>query len=321
IYSVLVMLNVLFETYCAARQSFRASSLLAVQRDVVATIATLIGAFWYRRLDAIFLALIIGRAVSFLVSVAYVGLRLDGFRSRRYFFNMREQVRYGMVLGIGGTVGTFAMRLHEMAVSRSYEVGDYAIYAAGLKQIPVLQFFGQSVAAVALGQFAVLVKNEDWEGVRRLWDRILGTMYGVGLPVALFLIAVADPLVRLMFTNEYANAISIFRINTIASLALVLNSTLVLRAMDRNDVTLKVNLVHIALLPPGLMLGIRMFGMNGAVAVHTLLMLGSKVAAQAYLNRLVPVHLAYVASRRATGAFYVDSWRKGRQLLARVAAR
>lgn len=321
VYAMLVMLNVALESYCAARQEIRAASFLTLQREVVATLATLIAAFMYRSLDKVFLALIVGRVVTLLVGLAWVHFRLHGFRSRRYFFGIREQVRYGIVLGVGGSIGTVAMKLHEVAVSRSYDLETYAVYATGLKQIPVLQFFSQSIAAVALAQFAVLVKQEDWAGVRALWERVLGTMYGVGLPVILLFVAVADPLVRFLFTSEYADAVSIFRINMLATLSLVLNSTLVLRAMDRNDVTLKVNAATFMLLLPALYAGRELAGPEGIIAAHALMLLLNRAATQAYLNRQVPVHLAYVASRRSLAEFYAGAWARGRGLLAGLARR
>lgn len=309
-YALLVMLNICLESYCAARREIRAASFLTIQREVVAAVATFGAAIAYRSLDKIFLGLVIGRALSLAIGLAYVHVRLNGFASRRYFFSVWEQIRYGLVLGVGGTVGTVAMRLHEIAVNRNYDIETYAVYAAGLKQIPVLQFFSQSIAAVALGQFAMLVKNDDWSGVRQFWDRILGTMYGVGLPVILLFVAVADPLVRLMFTSEYAGAVSIFRLNLLGTLSLVLNSTLVLRAMDRNDVTLKVNIGMFVLLFPALYAGMKLAGLEGIIAAHGLLLLVNRIAAQAYLNRLVPVHLGYLPSPRSVWGFYAGGWRR-----------
>ena len=63
-YSMLVMLNVLLENYCAAFQKIRAASFLTIQREIIATLATLYAAFRYRGLEEIFLALIIARAVT-----------------------------------------------------------------------------------------------------------------------------------------------------------------------------------------------------------------------------------------------------------------
>lgn len=320
-YTLLVMLNIGLESYCAARQDIKAASILTIQREVVATLATLAAAVHFRSLSAVFLALIGGRAVTLLIGLAYVHFRLHGLRSRRYFFGLREQVRYGVVLGLGGSVGVIALRMHEMAVSRSYDLETYAVYAAGLKQIPVIQFFSQSVAAVALGQFAMLVKQDDWDGVRRLWERVLAAMYGVGLPVVALLVAFADPLIRLMFTSEYAQATPIFRINCLGTLVLVVNSTLVLRAMNRNDVTLKMNLAMCTVLLPALYLGREWGGLEGIISAHTVIVLAGMVGSKLYLSRLAPVRLRLVPLPLDVVVFYRSVWERARDLLRSVRRR
>lgn len=321
IYSMLMMLNVALVSYFSARNEIIEASVLTVLREIIASIATLLAAFKFRSLDSIFLALIIARGLTLVVGMAYVHFKIHGFRSERYFFGIGEQIRYGLVLGLGGAIGTLALKFHEMTVTRNYDLETYAVYAAGLKQIPILQFFGQSISAVALSQFALLVKKDDWDGVRKLWDKVQGTMYGVGLPIAIILLAVSKPLVHLMFTSEYADAVSIFRINTLGTLALILNSTLVLRAMDRNDVTLKINVIMLILLPPALYGGMKLGGLDGIIAAHTVILLASKAAAQAYLNRLAPVYLPYVAPWRSIGDFYIRSWARGLEILAKVRGR
>ena len=320
-YSLLMILNVCLVSYMSARQEILSASVLTILREVIASIATLIAAFAFRTLEAIFLALVLARALTLVVGFLYIHLKLKGFASERYFFGIREQVRYGLVLGIGGTIGTLCLRFHELTASRYYPDEIYAIYAAGMKQIPILQFLSQSLAAVALGQFAKLVKDEDWDGVRRLWDRVLGTMYGVGIPLVVVFLVISRPLILVMFTPEYADAISIFRINTLSTLALVLNATLVLRAMDRNDVTLKINIALLAVLPFSLYGGMKAGSLDGIIWVHVVTLLASKVASQIYLNRLSPVYLPYVASRASLAGFYRESWHKGLSLTGKFLRR
>ncbi len=309
-YSLLMMLNVTAETYLTARKLFIDAAVFEVLRQVLASIATLLAAYLTRDLRVIILALVLSRVVSLLLAIGYIHFRYHGFRSEKYFFGIWKQVRYGIVLGLAGTLWTFLMRFHEMTVSKFYDIETYAVYAAGCKQIPILQFFGQSIAAVALVRFAQLEKEKDWENIRIFWDKILGSMYGVGIPVTVFFILIAKPLILLMFTAEYAEAVTIFQINSVAMLFHVLNPTLVLRAMDRNDISLKVHLGLVILLPPLLYLGMKLGGLYGIIGAHTVVILSGRIVNHIVLNRMVPVHLPFVASRKSVTAFYVESYRK-----------
>ena len=171
-YSLLMMLNVTAETYLIARKLFIHSAVFEILRQVLASIATLLAAYLTRDLRIIILALVASRALSLALALIYIHVAQHGFRAERYFFGIRSQIRYGLVLGAAGMAWTFLMRFNEMTVSKFYDIETYAVYAAGLKQIPILQFFNQSIASVALVRFATLEKENDWENIRKFWDQI-----------------------------------------------------------------------------------------------------------------------------------------------------
>jgi O-antigen/teichoic acid export membrane protein len=309
-YTVLMMLNVSAESFMVARKKIFASSLFIMVRQVLASIATLWAAYFYRDLEVIFLALVISRLVSLVLGMLYIHFRLHGFRADRYFFGVGKQIRYGLLLGLAGSIWTIVQRLNEFTVSRYFDIETYAIFAQGCKQIPFLMFFSQSIMSVSLGEFARLEKAGDWTAIRELWNRILGSMYAVGIPITLFMVLLAEPIVVLMFTEQYIAAVPVFQLNNIALLSLLLNPTLVLRAMDRNDVTLKVHLLVLFTMPPTLYLGMKTWGLMGIMFVHVFFLIGGRVFTHAILNRLAPVHMPFVAPRRDVMLFYRESWGK-----------
>ncbi len=321
VYTTVMMILMALEAYMTARGWIRETAIWDVARQAAATVATLGAAVVYRDLAHVILALVIVRIVSMFAMMAHIHWWKRGFASERYFLDLRDQVRYGVVLGVTGMLLTLSMRIHELVVNRYYDIETYAVYAAGLRQIPILQFFGQAVASVALGRFSELEKAGDWAGIRQLWDRILGSMYGVGLPVTILFLLVAEPLIVLMFTADYAEAVPIFRWNTIAMLSLLLNSTLVLRAMDRNDVSLKVNAATLVTLPFLLYGGMRAWGLEGVVAINALVLIGGRVVTHFLLNRVAGAYLPYVSPLASVRAFYVGSWAAARTRIRELAAR
>jgi len=317
-YSLLAMLNVSAQVFLTARKLIIQSAVFVVLRQVLASTATLIAAYLTHDLRIIVLALVLSRVVSLILVISYIHFIQHGFRAERYFFGIWGQIRYGLVLGAAGMLWTFLMRFPEMTVSKFYDIETYAVYAAGCRQIPILQFFSQSIAAVALVKFAQLEKENDWVNIRKLWDRILGSMYGVGIPVTIFFILVAKPLVVLMFTEDFVEAVPIFQINAIAMLYIILNPTLVLRAMDRNDISVKVNFGMMILLPPALYAGMKLFGLSGIIGASAVMLIGGRIINQAILNRLTPVYLPYVASWKSVWAFYTEIFQKSRAKLLKL---
>ncbi|PID79126.1 hypothetical protein CSB20_11560 [bacterium DOLZORAL124_64_63] len=320
-YTVFMMLNVSAETYMLARKKIFASSIFIISQQIFASITTLWAAYVYRDIAPILFALVISRVISLAFGMLYIHFKLHGFRAQRYFFDMSKQIRYGLLLGLAGTIWTIVMRLNEFTVSRYFDIETYAVYAQGVKQIPFLLFFSQSIMSLGLVEFAKLEKAGDWKAIQKLWNRILGSMYGVGIPITVFLVLGAPIIVPLMFTREYIEAVPIFQLNNIALLSLILNPTLILRAMDRNDITIKVHLAVLFLMPPTLYLGMRMFGLLGIMYVHVLFLIGGRVVTHSLLNRLSPVHLPFIAPKSDIWAFYRDTYVKGKQKIASLVTR
>ncbi len=317
-YTLLLMLSVCSATYLMARKLFKQAAVFEVTTQIFISISTLVAAFMTRDLQVILLTLVIGRLCSLIVILAYIHLKLNGFASERYFFGVGEQIRYGITLGVAGMLWTFLMRMHELSVGKFYDLETYAVYAAGCKQIPVLLFFTQSITPVALVTFSQLLADDDWEGIRKLWDKILGMMYGFGIPLTVLFILLAHPLITLMFTSEYNEAVLIFQISSVAALFQLLNPTRVLRAMDRNDVSLKVHAGIIVLLPFALYAGKMIAGIYGIIAAHGVMVILGRVTILFILNRVAPVNLRYVPPLADVWAFYRESYSKGCRLVSRI---
>ncbi len=306
-HSFIMMVNVIFSTYMQSRKWFQQAAVYEVYLQVLASVATLIAAWLTRDLRWIFLALVGARILGAVTGASYLHFARRGFHSRKYFFGMWRQFRYGVPLGLAGLLFTLMMQMHQFIVNRFYDIETYAVYAQGLKQIPVLQFYAQSVAAVALVRFAQLEKEGDWEGIRKFWNRLLSSMYGLGLPVIAGFLLIAQPLVVLMFTRDYVDAVPIFRINVLGSLFFLLNPTLVLRALDRNDISVKVHATLAATLPFTLYLGMKIAGLTGIITVHAANLILARVINHFILNRIAPVHLPYIPPRHEVWDFYRES--------------
>ncbi|MBK7669916.1 MAG: oligosaccharide flippase family protein [bacterium] len=315
IYVVALMLTVGCDCYLTARQCIKAAAAFEVGGQIVVSALSVMVAYFTRDLQLVLTSLVVGRSLQLLAMISYIHWRLHGFRSERYFFGIREQVRYSVVLGAGGTLITMVMRLHEFVVSRYYGPEGYAVYSAGCTELPVIQMFTQSVAVVALGQFAVLEQKKDWEGIRQLWRRVLTSSYAVAIPITLILVVAAKPIIIFMCTDVYADAAPIFRVNSLIKLGLIFNYTLVLRAMSRNDITMWINVVALVAAPFLLYAGMKMGGMLGVIEVQALLMIGTRLLGTFLMNRIIPAPLPYLVSVKEVGGFYREVFDKGRTML------
>ncbi len=320
-YSFLLMITVCAATYLMSRKLFKQAAVFEVATQIIVSIATLIAAILTQDLRNIILALILARLCSLIIVLVYIHLRLRGFESERYFFGIKSQILYGVTLGVSGMLWTFLMRMHELSVGRFYDLETYAVYAAGSKQIPILLFFTQSITPVALVRFAQLKADNDWEGIQKLWDKLLGMSFGFGIPLTVFVILVAKPLVTLMYTSEYSDAIIVYQLSAVAALFQLITPARVLRAMDRNDISLKVHAAVFVILPFALYIGKSIAGIYGIIGAHAFMLISARVLTLFILNKITPVNLRYFPPIADVLIFYQETLIKGRMLIERILKR
>lgn len=320
-YVVLLMLTVGCDCYLTASRKVKAAAAFEIAGQLLVSVLCVAAAVATRSLTTILAGLVVARAIQLVAMLAYIHWVQKGFRAEQWFRGFWSQVRYGVVLGAAGTLVALLMRFHEFFVSRYYGPEGYAVYSAGCSDLPLVQMFTQSLAVVALGQFAALEQRGDWDGIRELWRRVLASSCAVVIPVVLVMVVAARPLVLFMFTDEYAGAVDIFRINTVLKLGFILNATLVLRAVSRNDVSIWIQVISLVLAPVLLYAGMKFAGMMGIIAAQAVLMIGSRLAAVVVMNRIIPQHLPLTVGAADILGFYRETWRGARARLATAGRR
>ncbi len=304
IFTMSLMLMASADCYMTARQWVKQSAIFQIVVQVNVSAIILVVAFVTRSLDAIFVGMACVGVLNFLLMISFIHFKKQGFQSEKYFFGLKEQVSHGLLLGAGGALWVIQTKIHELFVSRYFGQEIFAIYSAGCTQIPIVDFYLLSVAVVSLGKFAYMEKEGDWQGIQDLWKEILISLYALAIPGVIILLIVSKPLVILMFTADYADAIVIFRINTLIKLSMLWNSQLVLRAMGRNDVVLYVSLGVLALTLPILFAGMRLWGLTGIILGQLILMFISRLGLQFAHNRITHHGLPYIVPVKDVIEFY-----------------
>jgi O-antigen/teichoic acid export membrane protein len=305
-----------------ARQKIKVAAVFTVGGQMLVSITTVAVALVTGDLGAIFTGVVLARALQLLLMLLYVALPLQGFAATRYFFGIGAQLRYGLLLGLGGTGWVILNQAHQLFVSRYFDQESFAVYSAGCTSIPVVDFFVNSIALVSLGRFAALEQANDWDGIRRLWQEILTSLCGIAIPAILFLLLISEPLISFMFTESYAGALEIFRVNTLLKIAMIWNAQLVLRAMNRNEIQL---ILYFTLILVSPLLFFQMMklvgGFYGVIWGQLLLLVTGRLGMLLILNRVSPVRLPYTVSLRQLWGFYRDNWHKGCARLSTLRSR
>ena len=129
----------------------------------------------------------------------------------RTFF-VGEQLAYSIPLWLTSIVGVTGGMLDRAIVAGAFRPVDYAIYSVGALSVPLDVIFQASVADVLRASLPPLVQRGELAEVARLLRESVRKLALVILPSFVFLYGFAHEFITLLFTNQYADSVHVFRI-------------------------------------------------------------------------------------------------------------
>ena len=153
------------------------------------------------RIVAIGWAALLGGLVQ--IAIQWPALRREGFRYRPTFDPKDPGLRQVLMLMGPGTIGLAATQVNIfvntlLATSQGTGAVSWLTYAFRLMYLPI-GLFGVSIATAVLPAVSRDEALGDTDGVRRTVSRGLGMMLMLNVPATFGLIALATPIVRLLF--------------------------------------------------------------------------------------------------------------------------
>jgi putative peptidoglycan lipid II flippase len=173
----------------------------------IATIVGAIGlvplmpAFGTPPITAIAVAALVGGALQ--IAIQWPSLRREGFRYRPVL-DMRDPGLHQVLVLMGpGTIGLAATQVSlfvNTLLATSQEAGavSWLAYAFRLMYLPI-GLFGVSIATATLPAVSRYAAADDMAGTRRVVAQALGMTTVLCLPATFGLVALAEPIVRLLF--------------------------------------------------------------------------------------------------------------------------
>jgi O-antigen/teichoic acid export membrane protein len=125
---------------------------------------------------------------------------------------LRSLLGYGLPMTVVALAGTIAFQFDRIVVGTSFSPHDFAIYALGAVEVPLFLLVGQAVTNVLLPALAQLWQTGDSAGMIALWHRSMRKMGVILLPSFVFLMIMAEDVVRVLFGPGYNESVVIFRI-------------------------------------------------------------------------------------------------------------
>ena len=228
--------------------------------------ALMLAAWWARDLSVLLVAACGVMAVQAGALVAYLAWRARSRTARPGPALLREQLAYAVPFAAAALVGLLRDRLHAFYIGSTMTAAQFAVYAVGLVQIPVIDLLTQTVGEVVVLENSAHFSAGRPTEARATWQRAGVALAVVLLPIFAIGEVFAGEAITVLFGTAYAGAVPVFRVNLLlVPLAILLASPL-LRATADLRLMLGADLASLAVALITLLPLVRAFGPAGAVA-------------------------------------------------------
>lgn len=167
-------------------------------------------------------------------------LRLGGTRLDTFF---GSQLAYSIPLWMTSIVGVVGGMLDRAIVAGAFKPVDFAVYSVGAFAVPLDVIFQASVADVLRASLPPLIQRDDLREVARLLREAVRKLALIMLPSFVFLLGFAQEFVTLLFTNQYADSVRVFRIYTCCIPLFMFVLSLVPQVFGRTRINLNIVIV------------------------------------------------------------------------------
>jgi O-antigen/teichoic acid export membrane protein len=205
----------------------------------------------------------------------------------------RAQIGNALPYGLGSFMQTAQGDLHNFMVSRYFPPAGFAVYSAGLFQLPLLGLLTTSFSGALIPEVSRLAAAGDRRAIIPIWLDAARKLALVVVPICALMFVLRYEIITLLFTNAYSDAAPLFGIYLFSALLPITLTGSPIRAHE--DFKFFRFKLHLALLPltfGALYLGIHAAGLIGAVSA----LVGLQTLEAAIVLRAVGRRLGFVAA-------------------------
>jgi O-antigen/teichoic acid export membrane protein len=261
------LLAALLDFVLIANGDTKLSAIAVVFINLLRTVMILGAAVIWGSIGAILWAMSILTTLQTIWLFSYVVRNFGHFWKTFRWRSLLTQMSYALPVGLAGDLYALQIDLDNYFVSHYFNAAMFAIYTTGCFDVPLIGILGDSVGTVLIPRVSSLqAKNLIPEIVELTAKAIRGLAF-VYVPVYAFLSIAATQLITMLFRADYLASVPIFRINLLMVMLGVVAIDPVMRAFKSERFwMLKMNVALLVLLVIALSVGMKTFGLLGAVS-------------------------------------------------------
>lgn len=262
----LMIFSSFLELIATALQDVKHSTFFIVFAQFSKAVFMTVAAVWLHSVQALLYAAVLQGLLQSGVLLWYLYRQFGRFWLSFDWRFFRQQLGYAAPFGLTGALYTVQTDLHNYFISNKFSTAEFAIYAVGCVQIPLIGLLRDSISAVLISKTSELQHRGDARGILLLTASAMRKTALIYLPVYALLMVVGREFIVFLYTRTYEASWPIFAVNlSLLPFAVVITDPIIRSYAEYRYFIVWVRVILLGALILALWLGIRWFGMIGAV--------------------------------------------------------
>ena len=271
----------ILETVAVANREPKTATAFIIFAQLGKAVLMALGVIVFQTVEASLYAAVIQGSLQTIVLLVYLNRRFPRFWLAFNFKFFRAHFAYAVPFGLAGILWILMSDIHNYFVGHKFSDADYAIYAYGCFEVPLIASLWESVTSVLIPRMTELQSRNDRREMIRLTTRAMQKLAFVIFPVYAFLFVTAETFITTLFTADYLASVPIYRINLTLLLFLVLVTDPIVRSYtELGRFMLKLRIFLFAGMLAALYFGINHFSMSGMVGIVVVVTLVEKIISE-----------------------------------------
>jgi O-antigen/teichoic acid export membrane protein len=256
------------ETVAVANQEPRAATVFIILAQMTKTVLMVSAVIFFTTIESFIYAAIIQASIQSIILLIYLNSRFPRFWTAFDLPFFREQLFYALPFGLGSLLWTLQTDIHNYFVGYQFSSADFAIYAYGCFELPLIAMLAESVTSVLIPRMSELQARNDKPEIIRLAARIMQKLAFFYFPIYAFLLITAQTFITTLFTRNYLASVPIFLINiTLLPFYILVTDPIIRAYQELGKFILIVRGFIIVALVAALYFGIQNFDLRGMIAI------------------------------------------------------
>jgi O-antigen/teichoic acid export membrane protein len=204
----------------------------------------------------------------------------------------KEQTKQAAPFALSGALHGFRSQGDQWIVAALFTVPQFASFSVATVLAPIVQIFRQSVNHVFLPSMSRLQSEGDFKAMLGLNSRANAMVGLLVFPMLAFAFVFASPMITLIYTGQYIDAVPVLRIFTIGLVAYVVELVSILFVLKQGAYAARVNALALAVALPTSYFGATHFGLMGAAIGGVVAVYVERVVSLTRISRLTNTPVA-----------------------------